>query len=86
MNSILPFRKRYKKQYKNSRNGSDAKRMLIFVEEMAKLINSILDPQDKAIITLLAKTGIWRNELIQVNLDDVNWVEQSLQLKPHPKN
>ena len=68
--------KRYMRQYKNSRNDSDPQRKLISVEEMAKLINSILDLRDKAIFTLLAKTGIRRNELIQIDLGDINWVEQ----------
>jgi integrase/recombinase XerD len=60
-------------------------RKLISIEEMAKLINSTLDVRDKAIITLLAKTGIRRNELIKLDLEDVDWVEQSIKLKPTPK-
>ncbi|MFH0896900.1 MAG: site-specific integrase, partial [Candidatus Bathyarchaeota archaeon] len=39
----------------------------------------------KAIVTLLAKTGIRRGELIRIDLDDIDWVEQSIMLKPHPK-
>jgi len=52
---------------------------------MAMLINSILNPRDKAIITLLAKTGIRRGELMNIDLDDIDWIEQSIQLKPHRK-
>ncbi len=52
---------------------------------MAKLINSTLDVRDKAIITLLAKTGIRRKELITLDCDDVDWIEQSIRLKPTPK-
>lgn len=83
-NPVPPFRKRYVRQYKTNAN-LGSKRKLISVEEMAMLINSILDPRDKAIVTLLAKTGIRRNELIQIDIDDIDWVEQSIQLKPHPK-
>ena len=81
-NPVVPFRKRYIKQYKNH---YVPERKLISVDEMAKLINSILDPRDKAIVTLLAKTGIRRGELIRIDLDDIDWLEQSIQLKQHPK-
>jgi len=81
-NSIVPFRKRYLKQYKNQH---DPERKLISVEEMANLLNSILNPRDKAIVTLLAKTGIRRGELIGIDVDDIDWVEQSIRLKPHAK-
>ena len=84
-NPIPPFRERYLRNYKNSRNHSASKRKLISVEEMAMLINSVLDPRDRAIITLLAKTGIRRRELIDIDLNDVNWIEQSIELKPKAK-
>jgi integrase/recombinase XerD len=60
-------------------------RKLISVEEMARLINSVLDIRDKAIITLLAKTGIRRKELIKLDVEDVDLVEGSIRLKPTPK-
>lgn len=78
---VTPFRKRYLRQYKNH----SSIRKLITIEEMAKLINSIMDPRDRAILTLLAKTGIRRGELIKIDLQDIDWVEQSIQLKHHPK-
>ncbi|MEM2522801.1 MAG: tyrosine-type recombinase/integrase [Candidatus Bathyarchaeia archaeon] len=84
-NHVLPFRKRYIRQYKTGRYVEDPPRKLISVEQMRMLIDSILDPRDKAIVTLLAKTGIRRKELINIDLDDINWEEQSIQLKPHPK-
>jgi len=34
---------------------------------------------------LLAKTGIRRKELINIDLEDINWEEQNIQLKPHTK-
>jgi integrase/recombinase XerD len=80
-NQVTPFRKRYLRQYKKERTV----RKLISVEEMAALINSILDPRDKAILTVLAKTGIRRGELINMDLEDIDWSDQSIQLKPHPK-
>ncbi len=84
-NPVLPFRKRYLRQYKNTKSNPGSERKLISVSQMAMLINSILNPRDKAIITLLAKTGIRREELINIDLDDIDWIEQSIQLKQHPK-
>lgn len=84
-NPVLPFRKRYLRQYKNPKGNPGSERKLISIREMAMLINSILNPRDKAIITLLAKTGIRRGELINIDLADIDWIEQSVQLKMHPK-
>ena len=84
-NPVLPFRERYLRDYKNQRNFSMSKRKIISVQEMAQLINSILDTRDKAIITLLAKTGIRRRELIDIDIDDIDWIEQSIRLKPKAK-
>ena len=84
-NPILPFRKRCIRHYKADRHNPKLDRKLISIEQMRLLINSILDPRDKAIVTLLAKTGIRRKELINTDIDDINWEEQSIQLKPHPK-
>jgi integrase/recombinase XerD len=81
-NPVRPFQKRYLRQLKTQHG---AERKLISVNEMAILINSILDPRDKAIVTLLAKTGIRRGELIRIDVDEIDWAEQSIRLKPHPK-
>jgi len=85
-NPVPKFRRRYlsylrKRHFKEN----NSNRQLISVEAMRKLINSVLDPRDKAVITLLAKTGIRRNELINIDIDDIDWVEQRIQLKRTPK-
>lgn len=82
-NPVLPVRKRYLKRYKENDEGQ--MRKLISVEEMALLINSTMEIRDKAMITLLAKTGIRRNELISLDVDDIDWVEQKIRLKPAHK-
>lgn len=82
-NPVYSVRKRYIRRYKDNDEGQTRK--LISVEEMTKLINSTLDVRDKAIITLLAKTGIRRKELITLDVDDIDWVDQSIRLKPTPK-
>ena len=84
-NPVPPFRKRYLRRYKNSNNNPGSERKLISVEEMAMLINSVLNPRDKAIITVLAKTGVRRGELIDMDLDDIDWEEQSIKLKSKAK-
>ena len=81
--NIIPIiRKRYLKQYKKDRT---VKRKLLTVDEMASFINSIVDPRDKAIAILFAKTGIRRGELINIDIDDINWENLSIRLKPTPK-
>lgn len=82
-NPVHSVRKRYLRRYKDNDDGQ--MRKLISVEEMTHLINSTMDIRDKAIITLLAKTGIRRRELITLDVDDIDWVEQSIRLKPTPK-
>jgi integrase/recombinase XerD len=82
-NPVLAVRKRYIKRYKD--NGDRNERKLISVEDMARLIDCIPDIRDKAIITLLAKTGIRRNELITLDVSDVDLIENSIRLKPTGK-
>ncbi len=82
-NPVHSVRKRYIRRYKDNDDGQ--MRKLISVDEMARLINSTMDVRDKAIITLLAKTGIRRKELITLDVEDIDWVDQSIRLKPTPK-
>ena len=81
-NPILPFRRRYLKRYKDF---DDPERKLLTVEEMSRFVNSILDPRDKAIAVLLAKTGIRRGELLRIDVDDIDWDDYSIILKPTRK-
>ncbi len=80
-NPVLAVRKRYLTRYKEEDEEDDPARKLISIEEMAMLINSILSIRDKAVVTLLAKTGVRRNELIQMDVDDIDWADQSITLK-----
>ena len=82
-NIVLPFRKRYLRRYKNDYN--DPERRLLSVEEMGRLVNSIMDPRDKAIAVVLAKTGVRRGELLKLDVDDIGWEDCSIKLKPAPK-
>lgn len=82
-NPINSVRKRYVRSYKDNDEGQ--KKKLISVDEMSKLIGSVLDVRDKAIITMLAKTGIRRKELLELDVDDIDWQNQEIHLKPTPK-
>ena len=82
-NPVPAVRKRYLRRYKD--NGDGHERQLISVEDMAKMINSEMDIKDKAIITLLAKTGIRRNELISLDVSDVDFLDNQIRLKPTAK-
>lgn len=81
-NPVPAFRNRYL-QNLNSDDGEE--RQLISVSEMSGLAMSIMKTRDKAIILVLAKTGIRRNELIQIDIGDINWEEKSIKLKPTAK-
>ena len=83
-NPIPKFRVRYLKGRRKNQD-SGAKRQLISVEAMRDLINSILDPKDKAVTITLAKTGVRLSELVNIDVSDVNWAEQSIKLKPNGK-
>lgn len=82
-NPVLPVRKRYLKRYKN--NGDPHERQLISVEDMSRMITSTMNIRDRAILTLLAKTGMRRNELISLDIADINLIENTIKLKPTAK-
>jgi len=82
-NIVPPFRKRYLRRYKEDYD--DPERRLLSVEEMSRLVNSMMDPRDKAIAVLLAKTGVRRGELLRIDVGDINWEDYSITLKPTPK-
>ena len=83
LNPVPGVRKRYLHRFKlQDRPGE---RKLISVKDMTLLVNSITEPRDKAIILLLAKTGIRRNELVGIDMDDIDWMNRSIRLKPRAK-
>jgi len=83
MNPVPSFRKRYLKTYKKGQVAS--KRKLLSVQEMSLLINSVLEIRDKAIMTVFAKTGIRRGELIGIDVNDIDWGENYIKLKKRRK-
>ena len=83
MNPVRPVQKRYLRAYKNS--DESQMRRIISVEEASRLVNSILDTRDRAIVLLLLKTGIRCSELASLDLENVDLKEQTLRLKPTAK-
>jgi len=82
-NMVLPFRRRYLRRYKQ--NYTSPERRLLTVQEMSRLVNYIMDPRDRAILTLLAKTGVRRGEMLRMDVSDIDWRDYSIILKPTPK-
>ena len=83
VNPVPSFRKRYLKTYKKGQVAS--RRKLLSVEEMSLLINSVLEIRVKAIMTVFAKTGIRRGELIGIDVDNIDWGENYIKLKKRRK-
>lgn len=83
VNPVTSFRQRYLVRYKKEQQ--PAQRQLLSVEEVGRLVNSIMDPRDRAIVVMLAKTGVRRGELLRIDVDDINWEEYSILLKSTPK-
>jgi integrase/recombinase XerD len=81
INPIPPLKKRYFQAYKNDTQ----QRQIITVEQATKMIRATIDTRDRAILLLLLKTGIRRNELVTLDLDDVDLLGQKMTLKPTNK-
>lgn len=82
-NPVLEVRKRYLSPYKTDSEKHTHK--LISVEEAAQLVDACMDIRDKAIMAVLLKTGIRRGELLSMEVEDINWQDQSILLKPKKK-
>lgn len=81
-NPVPNFRERY---LDSSRTASSSNRQLVSIEEMASLVHATLDVRDRAVILTLAKTGVRRTELSNIDLNDIDWDKQSIELKPTAK-
>ncbi|MDD1751792.1 MAG: tyrosine-type recombinase/integrase [Methanotrichaceae archaeon] len=81
-NPVPKIRQRYLPVYKR-----DAKqlRQLISIEDASRFVNSIRSSRDRATATLMFKTGIRISELVNLDLDSIDWKEQSITLKPTKK-
>ena len=83
-NPAPAVRKRYLRQYKAEVPDAESRR-LITIEQLRQLVDAIMIPRDRALIMLLAKTGIRRGELVGIDLADVDLVALRIKLKPKAK-
>lgn len=81
-NIIPKFQKRFIRYYKEER---PEERQLINKEQMKALINSVSDIRFKTMFLFFAKTGIRRQELIDLDLENVFLSKNYAVLKPHAK-
>lgn len=79
-NIIPKFRKRYVRYYKDPLN---EERQLINLEQMRELIDFAVDLQTKTMFLIFAKTGIRRQELIDLDRSDVYPKKNMIILKNH---
>lgn len=49
------------------------------------LVHGTLNVRNRAIILVLAKTGVRRNELVKIDLSHIDWDEQSIRLRDSAK-
>jgi integrase/recombinase XerD len=82
-NPVGDMRKRYLTPFKADSECHTHK--LISVEDAARLVGSMVDIRDKAMLLLLFKTGVRRGELMSMEVKDINWQNQGITLKPKKK-
>jgi len=82
-NPVSSVRKRYMKDYKA--HDTSQRRQCPTIAQAKKLVESILDPKEKAVVLLLIKTGLRRHELYDLNVDAVNMENQTIRIKPTAK-
>lgn len=82
-NPVLAVRKRYLRRYKD--NADPHERKLIEIEDAGRMIKGEPDIRNKAILAMLFKTGMRRNELITLDISDVDLIENRVRLKPTGK-
>lgn len=83
INPVGPVRKRYLSCYKT--DSEKGVRQSISVEQAAAMVGAMMDPRDQLILALLLKTGMRRKELLAMDIDDIDWRNKSIRLKPMKK-
>ncbi|MDD5614899.1 MAG: tyrosine-type recombinase/integrase [Candidatus Methanoperedens sp.] len=83
-NPVLPFRQRYLSRIKEQHNGENT-RQLISIEDMIQLVTLDMAILDRAILMILAKTGVRRGELIAIDRENLDLEKKEIILKPKAK-
>ena len=84
INPVLQFTRLYLSRIKHQYNG-DNSRQLISIEQMRQLVSLDMPTLDRAILMILAKTGVRRGELIAMDREDLNLEKKEIILKPKAK-
>ncbi|MCA1811667.1 MAG: tyrosine-type recombinase/integrase [Halobacteriales archaeon] len=85
-NPVPLFRNRHLAvQLREANKKRSPRRQLLKVDEMSLLVQSMSDVRDRAMTLVLAKTGVRCGELVAMDVKDIDWSEQSIEIKPFPK-
>lgn len=81
VNPVLSFRRRYLARVKDQHEC----RQLISIQDMRALVSAAPGIKERAIILLLAKTGIRRGELLSLCIEDINFRNDTIIIAPKAK-
>lgn len=84
-NVVPMFRQRYLKNITKLSCGPENSRQLISIEDMASLIYTCDSSLHRAVFMTYAKTGIRRNELITLDMENIDLDKGIIHLKPTAK-
>jgi len=82
-NPIPQFKRWNLRSYKADSESQE--RQIISIEDAARLVSSVLETQDRAIILMLLKTGIRNHELCDLDVIDIDLPALTVNVKPTPK-
>lgn len=84
INPVLQFTRRYLSQIKDQYDGENS-RQIISIDDMRRLLTLDMPILDRAILIILAKTGVRRGELIAMDREDLNLEKKEIILRPKAK-
>ena len=73
------------KKYLRGHRSDAEQRQIISIRQMAEMVANTVNTRDRAILFVLAKTGIRRGELLSLDVSDVDLQGMSMRLKPTAK-
>ena len=80
-NPIPALQEVYLREYKPD----NRQRQIISIQDAARMISATMRVRDRAILYLLFTTGIRRNELVTLDVEDVDFEKMEVHLKPTAK-
>lgn len=83
-NPVLPFRRRYLARIRSCTGGENT-RQLISIQQMQLLVTSARTDHDRAILLVLAKTGMRRGEFLDLKLEDLSLADNTLRVPAKAK-